>query len=381
MYTKTLRTKALREYRKGNSVTEICKEFNISKSCMYSWIKLYSTKKDASNGEEFTYKQLESLQAKFDRLATEHNILKEAYSLLNPTLDQKLKIVDQMDGKYFLKQMCRVIGVHHTTFYNHRKARGRIKQNDLRDEELKKLVLQIYYESGRRFGANKIYQKLYSQGIISSLKKISALMKQLNLKSKRRKKPAKTTTNKPAKFYYKNKLKQNFNQSKPNVFWVGDVTEVKINSAKFYICVVLDLFSRRAIGHRVSSQNNSALIVNTFKDAFEFREKPKGLSFHSDQGTNYTSNEFSDLLYAFEVDQSLSKAGTPYDNSVMESFFSNFKQEDLNSCEFEHFDELVAVVDRYMKYYNAYRPHQHLGFKTPIEYENEYYKNLDFEPF
>ena len=382
MHTKTLRTKALREYRKGKSVNEICKDFNISKSCMYSWIKLYSTKKDDANGTEFTYKQLESLQAKFDRLTTEHNILKEAYSLLNPTLEQKLKIADQIDDKYFLKQMCRVIGVHHTTFYNHRKARGKIKQNVLRDEELKKLVLQIYYESGRRFGANKIYQKLYSQGIISSLKKISALMKQLNLKSKRRKKPAKTAaTNKPTTFYYKNKLKQNFTQSRPNVFWVGDVTEVKINSTRFYICVVMDLFSRRVVGYRVSSQNNSALTVNTFKDAFEFRKKPSGLSFHSDQGTNYTSVEYENLLRALKVEQSLSQAGTPYDNSVIEGFFSNFKQEDLNNCEFEHFDDLVAVVDRYMNYYNSYRPHQHLGYLSPIEYENEYYKNLDFEPF
>ncbi len=141
-----------------------------------------------------------------------------------------------------------MIGIHHTTFYNHRKVKGKIKQSIIRDEELKKLVLQIYYESGRRFGANKIYQKLYSQGIISSLKKISALMKQLDLKSKRRKNPAKTVIkNKPTTFYYKNKLKQNFNQTRTNIFWVGDVTEVKINSARFYICVVMDLFSRRVV--------------------------------------------------------------------------------------------------------------------------------------
>ena len=380
MYTKTLRITALREYRKGKSVNEICKGLNISKSCMYSWIKLYSTQKDASSGAEFTYKQLENLQAKFDRLTTEYTILKEAYSLLNPTLEQKLKIAALMDGKYFLKQMCRVIGVHHTTFYNHRKVKVKVKQNDIRDKELKQLVLQIYNESNKRFGANKIYEKLYSQGIKSSLRKISAIMKHLNLKSKRRKNPVKTTTNRPTKFYYKNKLKQNFNQLRPNVFWVGDVTEVKINSTKFYISVVLDLFSRKAIGYRVSCQNNIALITNTFKDAFELRNRPKGLSFHSDQGTNYTSNEFSDLLYALQVDQSFSKAGTPYDNSVMEAFFSNFKQEELNSCEFEHFDDLVAVVDRYMDYYNSYRPHQHLNYKTPTEYESEYYKQLDFEP-
>lgn len=76
--------------------------------------------------------------------------------------------------------------------------------------------------------------------------------------------------------------------------------------------------------YRLSSQNNNKLAVNTFKDAFELRNRPKGLTFHSDQGSNYTSNEFADLLDAVKVGQSLSQAGTPYDNSVIEAFFSNF---------------------------------------------------------
>ena len=95
------------------------------------------------------------------------------------------------------------------------------------------------------------------------------------------------------------------------------------------------------------------MTINTFKDAFEFRKKPSGLSFHSDQGTNFTSVEFKDLLHALKVELSLSQAVTPYDNSVIEDFFSNIKQEDLNNCEFEHINDLVTVVDRYIDYYNS----------------------------
>ena len=165
------------------------------------------------------------------------------------------------------------------------------------------------------------------------------------------------------------------------MFWVGDVTEVKINSTKFYLCVVLDLFSRKVIAYRLSSQNNNKLTVNTFKDAFESRNRPNGLTFHSDQGSNYTSNEYVDLLKALKVEQSLSKSGTPYDNSVIEAFYSNLKQDDLNSCEFEEFDELVAVVDRYVEFYNSYRPHEFLGYKTPDEVEMEYKELENFVPF
>lgn len=91
--------------------------------------------------------------------------------------------------------------------------------------------------------------------------------------------------------------------------------------------------------------------------------------------------EIADLLYAVKIGQSLSKAGTPYDNSVMEAFFSNLKQDDLNSCEFEEFDELVAVVNRYVEFYNSYRPHEFLGYKTPDEVEMEYKELENFVPF
>ena len=143
----------------------------------------------------------------------------------------------------------------------------------------------------------------------------------------------------------------------------------------------MDLFSRKVIAHRLSSQNNNKLTVNTFKDAFESRNRPNGLTFHSDQGSNYTSIEYMDLLRALKVEQSLSKSGTPYDNSVIEAFYSNLKQDDLNKCQFEDFDELRVVVDRYIEYYNSYRPHEFLGYKTPDEVEKEYKELNNFVPF
>lgn len=237
--------------------------------------------------------------------------------------------------------MCRVIQLDHSTFYNYDRRGVKVTQNQIRNERLKEKISGIFNKSGGRFGSNKIFEKLKAQGILCSLGKISSLFKELGLVSKRRKRPVKKA-NEPKRYYYKNKLKQNFVQSCPNLFWVGDVTEVKINSAKFYLCVVLDLFSRKVIAYRLSSQNNNKLTVNTFKDAFESRNRPNGLTFHSDQGSNYTSNDYVDLLKALKVEQSISRSGTPYDNSVIEAFYSNLKQDDLNSCEFE---ELVAFVD------------------------------------
>ena len=134
----------------------------------------------------------------------------------------------------------------------------------------------------------------------------------------------------------------------------------------------MELFSRKIIAYRVSTQNNISLTVNTFKDAYESRGRPRGLTFHSDQGTNYTAEEYRSLLWGLRVKQSFSKRGMPYDNSAVEGFFSNMKQDDLNSRELEFFDDLTNAIGEYVRYYNGYRPHQHLKGKTPNQVEAEY---------
>lgn len=138
-----------------------------------------------------------------------------------------------------------------------------------------------------------------------------------NLNIPNLKRPQKKETRKPDTDYQFNKLKRLFNQDAPNKFWVSDITEVKVRLNKFYLCVIIDLFSRKVIAYRLSSQNNTNLTINTFKDAFENRNRPAKLSFHTDQGTNYTSTAFRDLLQILKVNQSFSHRGNPYDNACV----------------------------------------------------------------
>lgn len=96
-----------------------------------------------------------------------------------------------------------------------------------------------------------------------------------------------------------------------------------INKNRYYFCVVMELFSRKMLAYELSIQNNSTLTINTFKKAFESRKFPQSLTFHSDQDANYTSEQYVSLLKTLKVEQSFSQRGTPYDNAVIESFFSN----------------------------------------------------------
>ena len=95
--------------------------------------------------------------------------------------------------------------------------------------------------------------------------------------------------------------------------------------------------------------NNSSLTINTFKDAYETRNHPIRLSFHNDQGVQYTCHKFRDLLRSLKVTHSFSNKGAPYDNAVIEAFFSNYKKEDYNYKKFQYFDELKESVDKFVQ--------------------------------
>ena len=111
----------------------------------------------------------------------------------------------------------------------------------------------------------------------------------------------------------------------------------------------------------------------TFLNAFESRGRPKGVTFHSDQGSQYTSEAFRNLLISNGVTPSYSRPGTPHDNAVAESFFSSIKKEVFRKYFYPTKRAVVKAVDEYMEFYNDYRPHQRLGYLTPNKVEEEYY--------
>ena len=126
-----------------------------------------------------------------------------------------------------------------------------------------------------------------------------------------------------------NRLNQQFNPSAPNQVWVSDVTYFRFNNKNYYICAVMDLYARTIIAYRISFKNSTQLVKSTFRQAYETRQPQQNLIFHSDRGTNYRSYSFCSYLKSLHVEQSFSRTHTPYDNSVIESFFSSMKREEL----------------------------------------------------
>lgn len=173
---------------------------------------------------------------------------------------------------------------------------------------------------------------------------------------------------------FPNLLKQNFKESCKNKTWCTDFTYIKGWDGNFrYKISILDLFDRSIVASRTSKMMTSQLAKETLNSALISQDKhPKGLVLHSDQGSQFASDDFTNFCKDKQITQSMSKAGCPYDNAVMERFFRTMKFELIRRYEFKNDKQLESAISEYVfGWYNQERPHASNGYKTPNEIRNK----------
>jgi len=254
------------------------------------------------------------------------------------------------------------------TFYNHIFRRQKTKKHCIRREEIRAQIKEVFDESRQVFGSRKICAMLAENGTNTTPNYVAELMREMGLEavgrnSKREHKKKGGLTKR------QNILQQQFNVLKPNQVWVSDTTYFRVKEKSYYICIIIDLFSRRVVAYRISPKHSTYLITSTLRLALKERDYPEQLTFHSDQGCQYTSKAFQNLLRMNKIVQSFSRTGTPHDNAVAEAFFSALKKEELYRTNFKSEREFFECVDDYMVFYNAKRPHGTLAYKTPEKFE------------
>jgi transposase InsO family protein len=168
----------------------------------------------------------------------------------------------------------------------------------------------------------------------------------------------------------KNHLDQRFNPSAPNTVWAGDITYVRVAGRFCYVCVIMDLFSRKVIAWKTGMTADKRLVIDTFTAACVKRGNPNGVLFHSDRGCQYTSKDFRKTVDNADFVQSFSAKGHPYDNAVVESFFKYLKKELTNRHSYSSIKELNMSLFEYVEgFYNKSRPHSSNGMLSPVEKE------------
>lgn len=367
-YTEEVRSQIITRYKNKESVINISKETCIPRSTIYRWINDYTAK--TSIPPNVKNKEIKELERKVEKLQTMLAIIHELGISVNAPLKEKLNAMAPLYGKYNVHWLCEAMRVDRGTFYNHI---FRNKKDNTwyakRREILREEILKIYEENRQIFGAGKITAILKQKGYQTSEETVAFLMHDMGLQSIRHR--AKAIYEKEVKA--KNKVNQQFQTTRPNEVWASDVTYFRTPYNSYYICVILDLYSRKVIAHRIALNNSTQLVKNTFKDAYETRQPTSTLIFHSDRGGNYRSKTFCNYLKSLKVTQSFSRAYTPYDNSVVESFFSSLKREELYRTKYRSDKEFKKAVDDYMVFYNSQRPHSNNNYRTPDAKEAEYY--------
>ena len=349
------------------SAAELCKQQGIARSTLFLWVKQYTTDQTGQIPRE-TY----LLQKEVERLRTENQIFKVCGCSPASPLSDRIAAIEANQEEFSIHALCRALDVNRSTYYYHVFRAPEETQLQAEDDQLKPVISEIFEKSFERFGVRKIRAKLVQDGYIISERRILRLMKELGLSSKG-KRPKLNSANDRQYQYYPNNLKRKFLADEPNTIWVSDITYAKVGMDFLYLCVIIDLYSRKVVGYSISEYIDTALTRAAFQSAFSARKEPSGLIFHSDQGAQYTSFEFRTLLKLNGVTQSFSAPGCPYDNAVAESFFASIKKEDFRRNFYKSEDELRTAVDSYIDFYNDYRPHQRLGYLTPNQVEEEFY--------
>ncbi|KZY47501.1 transposase, partial [Oleiphilus sp. HI0050] len=167
-----------------------------------------------------------------------------------------------------------------------------------------------------------------------------------------------------------NLLNQNFNPVGPNQILAGDVTYLKTGEGWMYLAIVMDLFSRRIVGWQIDKRMTTDLVSRAMIRAYNLRQPPKGLVFHSDRGSQYTSKRYRTLLSNYGIRASMGDVGACWDNSVVERFFGSLKHDWVLKVPQPTREHMRNDVADYMRYYNLERLHTSNEDMSPIEYEN-----------
>ena len=169
-----------------------------------------------------------------------------------------------------------------------------------------------------------------------------------------------------------NMLKDSFDLSEPNQVWVTDITYVATREGWVYLCVFIDLYSRKVVGWAIDDNMRADLVIKAFEMAYRCRKPTHGLVVHSDCGGQYKSTRFRRLLWKRKVKQSMTHAGNCYDNAYAESFFSTLKKDLIRGVKFEARESAKSAMFEYIEaFYNRRRLHSGLDYKSPEQFENE----------
>jgi putative transposase len=234
---------------------------------------------------------------------------------------------------------------------------------------LLELIRASWFASGGIYGRPRVWGDLRESGVRCSKKRIARIMREHKIRAIRGYMRPRHRPGRPAALA-PNRLQQQFTVSRPDEAWVTDITYLRTWQGWLYLAVVIDLHSRRVVGWSMKSSLHRELVLDALLMAVWQRKPRQHVIVHSDQGTQYGSDEWQRFCRAHRLTTSMSRRGNCYDNAVAESFFSSLKKERIRRKIYRTRAEARADMFDYIEvFYNRKRRHSHIGDMSPAAFE------------
>ncbi|MCM1166536.1 MAG: IS3 family transposase [Lachnospiraceae bacterium] len=276
----------------------------------------------------------------------------------------KFAVIYRHRDKYPISAMCKCLGVSRSGYYCF------VERMDAsaKDAKLAEMIRECQEQTKRTYGYRRVQIWLDRQGVHRNPKTVLRVMNKYGLLSVVRRR--RYCHYKNALHKYPNVLNRDFHADRPNQKWVTDISYIKTAQGFLYLSVIRDLFDNSIIAYKTSTDPNVNLVLQTVRAAAKSLVAVP-LTLHSDQGFQYTSNEYHKLTEKLGITQSMSRRGNPYDNALAENFFSILKTECIHRVKLQTFVEARRLIDSYIYFYN----NQRLQLKTkltPLELRNQF---------
>jgi putative transposase len=276
------------------------------------------------------------------------------------------RFIEREKASYPIALLCRVLGVSSSGFHAWRERP--LAPRRVADNALCAWIARIHAASRETYGAPRIHAELRTEGAHIAKKRVARLMRELGLEGAYRRKYRRTTIADQSAAAAPDLVRRDFHATRPDQLWVADITYVRTWQGWLYLALVIDCHSRAIVGYAMAEHYKTPLITAAIRMAATNLDLPEGAIFHSDRGSNYTSDEYAAVLQELGLRRSVGRTGICYDNALAESTNGALKVELVNRRQFPTREAASREIARWIElFYNQRRLHSGLGYKTPNE--------------